>query len=47
MAIPRAWAEIRAALEKQFGMIQETRNARDKLRTLVQKGSVLAYMDIF
>ena len=34
-AIPRTWAEIRAALEKQFGMIQETRNARDKLCTLV------------
>ena len=34
-AIPRTWAEIRAALEKQFGVIQETRNARDKLRTLV------------
>ena len=34
-AIPRTWAEIRAALEKQFGMIQETRNARDKLHTLV------------
>ena len=32
MAIPRTWAETRAALEKQFGMIQET---RDKLRTLV------------
>ena len=35
MAIPRTWAEIRAALEKQFGEIQETRNARDKLYTLV------------
>ena len=34
-AIPRTWAEIRAALEKQFGVIQETRNARDKLHTLV------------
>ena len=34
-AIPRAWAEVRAALEKQFGVIQETKNARDKLRTLV------------
>ena len=30
--IPRTWAEIRAALEKRFGMIQET---RDKLSTLV------------
>ena len=27
-AIPRTWAEIRAALEKQFGVIQETRNAK-------------------
>ena len=35
MAIPRTWAEIRTALEKQFGIIQETRNARDKLHTLV------------
>ena len=35
MAIPRTWAKIRGALEKQFGMIQETRNARDKLCTLV------------
>ena len=34
-AILRTWAEIRAALEKQFGVIQETRNARDKLHTLV------------
>ena len=33
--IPRTWAEKRAALEKQSGMIQETRNARDKLHTLV------------
>ena len=46
-AITITWAEIRAALEKQFGVIQETRNARDKLRTLVYKGSVLVYMDIF
>ena len=35
MTIPRTWAEIRAALKKQFGVIQETRNARDKLCTLV------------
>ena len=34
-AIPTTWAEIRAALEKQFGMVQETRNTRDKLHTLV------------
>ena len=34
-AIPKTWTEIRAALENQFGMIQETRNARDKLCTLV------------
>ena len=34
-AITRTWAEIRAALEKQFGLILKTRNARDKLCTLV------------
>ena len=41
------YADLKALLEKQFAVIDEARNARDKLKTLVQTKNVSAYMQAF
>ena len=41
------YADLKALLEKQFAVIDEARNARDKLKTLVQTKNVFAYMQAF
>ena len=34
-------------LRVQFGVVEEARNAGDRLRTLVQCGSILQYLEVF
>ena len=41
------YADLKALLEKQFAVIDEARNAHDKLKTLVQTKNVSAYMQAF
>ena len=41
------YADLKALLEKQFAVIDEARNARDKLKTLVQTKNLSEYVQSF
>ena len=41
------YADVKALLRQQYAVVDEVRNARDRLKTLVQTKSVSAYQSLF